>query len=328
MAKKISFRKPQERKQGLKFLFYGENGVGKSVAALTFPQNAVIDSESKIGVYEKNPKYQKNIAGIADTSDYYETIDLAESVVNNPDQFKTFTIDSLTNIANAMQVSAMEVEEKRALKKGKDIDDATVSQRGWGKVKLNTVRLNNYIAQASANGTTVIAIAHKEDIMQEVGDKRIKIGERADLRKGAEHVFDVILKFYKEKDIATGEYKFFVEVEKDTTGTYKVGTVIENFTYDNYKDYIEGQEKSKAIEAKYDKTIDDNMRTMQQEQETHDEVVEEFKELFKKAVAKDKENKEKVAKLMKDLGVEKYTDSTKTAELKKVIKEIKNMIEE
>jgi hypothetical protein len=46
----MSFRKPASRKTGLKVLFYGENGSGKSLAALTFPDNAIIDSESKIGL--------------------------------------------------------------------------------------------------------------------------------------------------------------------------------------------------------------------------------------------------------------------------------------
>src|SRR5690606_30044812 len=108
------FRKPAERNQGLKILFYGENNSGISIAALSFPDNAIVDSESKIGVYENDPEYKNNIAGIADTANYYETIDLADSVVSNPKAFKTFTIDSLTNIQDVMQVAAMENEEDRA----------------------------------------------------------------------------------------------------------------------------------------------------------------------------------------------------------------------
>lgn len=326
MSKLKGFRKPAERNQGLKILFYGENNSGKSVAALTFPQNAIIDSESKIGVYENDPEYRDNIAGIADTAHYYETIELAENVVKNPKDFKTFTIDSYTNIYDVMQVSAMENEEERARKKGGNIDDQTVSQRGWGKVKLNTIRFNNYIAQASANGTTVIAVAHKEDIMQEVGEKRVKIGERPALRKNAEHTFDVIIRFFKEKDVATGEYKFLTEVEKDTTKTYKVGTKIEGFTYQNLKDYIERSAGSEAIKTNYGETIESNVESMKKEQESHDEVVEKFKALFKQAVEKDSKNKEVVQKLMKENNVERYNDPSKTEELKTVIEGIQELI--
>jgi hypothetical protein len=321
----VKFRKPEERKQGLKVLFYGENGAGKSIAALTFPKLAVIDSESKIGVYENDPRFRNNIVGIADTANYYDVIELMEDVVKNPKTYQTLVTDSYTNIYNSMQVAVMEVEEERALKNNKNIDDATVSQRGWGKIKLNTVRFDSLIAQASAKGITVIAVAHKEDITQEVNGKQIKIGEKPSLRKNAEHTFDVILRFFKEKDIVTGEYKYFAEVEKDTTGTYKVGTKLENVTYEHFKEYIERNENAKTIETNYDKTIESTMNTMKKEQESFDSIVNEFKTLFKELVAKDESNKAKVQKLLKDNGVEKYNDPAKIAELKEVIEEMKKL---
>ncbi|MET3505451.1 AAA family ATPase [Halalkalibacter oceani] len=321
----MGFRKPEERKQGLKILAYGENNAGKSLFALSFPSNGIIDSESKIGVYENDPEYKDNIAGIADTSDYFETLNLAEDVVSNPDTYKTFTIDSYTNIYNGMQVAAMENEENRARKKGGNVDDATVSQRGWGKVKLNTIRFDGYIAQASAKGITVIAVAHKDDINKEVNGKQVKIGEKPSLRKNAEHTFDVVLRFFKEKDIATNEYKFYVEVEKDTTKTHKIGTKIENATYELFKDYIEKNNKGKTLETKYDKQVESNINSMEQEQESHDQVVAEFKTLFAEATKKDSSNKEVIANVMKEKGVVKYTDPTKTTELKEVIEFIKGL---
>ena len=56
--------------------------------------------------------------------------------------------------------------------KGKSADDATVSMRGWGKVKLNNARLKNLRAQMSANGITMISIAHKKDIFEEINGKQ------------------------------------------------------------------------------------------------------------------------------------------------------------
>lgn len=321
----IKFRKPEERKQGLKILAYGENGAGKSIFALTFPSNAIIDSESKIGVYENDPRFRDNIVGIADTANYYDCIELAEDVIKHPKTYKTLTFDSYTNIYNGMQVSVMEVEEERARKKGGNIDDATVSQRGWGKIKLNTIRFDSYIAQASAKGITVIAVSHKEDIMQEVNGKQIKIGEKPALRKNAEHTFDVILRFYKEKDVVTGEWKYFAEVEKDTTGTYKLGTKLENVTYDHFKDYIERNSKAKTIDTNYDKTIESNMESMKKEQEDHETLVNEFKSLYKDLVAKDEANKSKVAAILKSKGVEKYNDPSLASQLKEAIEEMKKL---
>lgn len=321
----IKFRKPEERKQGLKVLFYGENGSGKSWAALTFPENAIIDSESKIGVNESNPRFKDNIVGIADTSNYYDALELMDQVLKNPKMCKTFTIDSYTKIYQTVQVACMEVEEERARKKGGNVDDQTISMRGHGKVKLNVLRFEDFIAQASAKGVNVIAIAHKDDIKQKVGENFVKVGEKPSLKANAEHTFDVILRFYKEKDIVTGEWKYFAEVEKDTTNTYKLGTKLENVTYDNFKDFIERNEKAKTIETSYDKAIETSMESMKKEQEDHDTVVKEFTTLYKELSKKDEKYKNEIAKLLKEKGAENYKDPSVVPQLKEVIAKMKEM---
>lgn len=313
------FRKPQARKQGLKILAYGENGSGKSWFNLSFPQNAVIDSESKIGVNENNPMFSEKIAAIADTSNYYDAVELMEEVLKNPKDFKTLTIDSYTKIYSAIQVACMEVEEERARKKGGNVDDSTLSMRSHGKVKLNVLRFEDFIAQASAKGINIIAVAHKVDVKQKSGENWIKVGEKPDLKANAEHTFDVVLRFYKEKDIVTGDYKYIAEVEKDTTNTYKLGTKLENVTYDNFKDYIEKNDKEEVVETNYDKTFESNMESMKKEQEDHDTLVKQFKSLYKELIEKDEKNKAEIAKAMKLHGVEKYNDPTLTSQLKEVI---------
>lgn len=259
----MGFRKPEQRKQGLKILAYGEDTSGKSVFTLSFPKLAVIDTESKIGVYENNPKYNKNIEAIADTVDYYEVIKLQDEVITNPKKYATFITDSETNLYDDMQVSAMEVEEAKAEKYKKNIDDAVVAQRGWGKVKLNNARYRNNKSQMSALGITIISVAHKKDIMEEQGGKQIKIGEKPDLKEGSKHDYDVILRFYKTK--TNGKFKFFAEVEKDTTQTYTIGTTLENVTYDNWKNYIEGNQQFKTVETSYNRAIDSNINNMTKE---------------------------------------------------------------
>jgi hypothetical protein len=219
----------------------------------------------------------------------------------------------------------MEVEEERARKKGGNIDDQTISMRGHGKVKLNVIRLDDFIAQASAKGINVIAVAHKEDVKQKAGENWVKVGEKPDLRKNAEHTFDVVIRFYKEKDIISGEYKYCADVEKDTTNTYKLGTKLTDVTYDNFKEYIERSDKSKTIETNYDKSIESNMEGMKKEQEDHETIVKEFKDLYKTLVAKDEGNKAKIGQIMKVKGVEKYTDPSTTTKLKEVIEEMKKL---
>lgn len=322
----MKFRKPTARKQGLKILAYGQNNTGKSVFTLTFPGNAIVDSESKIGVYENDPEFKGNILGIADTANYYDTISLAKDVVDNPNTFHTFTVDSYTNVYNGMQVAAMENEEERAKKKKRKVDDTTISQRGWGKVKLNIMRLEEFITQASAQGVTFIAVAHEKDVYEGDGDDRHKIGVRPDLGKNAEHVFDVIIHFFKRKDIASGKWKFVAQIDKDTTRTYEIGQEFDKITYDAFKSYIERSNNSETIKTSYDKSIDTNIETLQKESEDHDSIVEEFKDLYKQAVKADADNKEKVMKLLKDNNAEKYSDPANNEALKAVIEEIKKLM--
>jgi hypothetical protein len=259
----MGFRKPEQRKQGLKILGYGEDTSGKSLFTLSFPKLAIVDTESKLGVYENNPKYNQNIEGIADTVDYYEVIKLQNEVIANPKKYATFVTDSETNLYDDMQVSAMEVEEAKAEKYKKNIDDAVVAQRGWGKVKLNNARYRNNKSQMSALGVTIISIAHKKDITEDQNGKNVKIGEKPDLKEGSKHDYDIILRFYKTK--VNGKLSFYAEVEKDTTQTYPIGKVLENASYNNWKEYIEGNQKLKSVDASYGGAINSNIENMQKE---------------------------------------------------------------
>lgn len=318
-------RKKQSRKQGLKILTYGVNGSGKSVYGLSFPDVAILDAEAKVGVYENSEKHGKNIVAVADTSSYYDCLDVLKEVIEG-NVCKTFMVDSETYIYEAMQVSAMEVEEERAKKKGGDPTDQAVSQRGWGKVKLNTARFRSLKAQASAKGITLLVTAHKEDIMQKVGNDSIKVGEKPSLRKNSEHEYDVILRFFKDKDLATGKIKYLVEVEKDTTETYEVGTIIENPCYENtFKNYIESSNNLKTVQSSYDTTIDSTMNTMNNESKDFEEIVAEFESLFQKLKEKDVANVAKVKDMLVKNGISNYKKPESFDGLKVVIQELKNM---
>lgn len=320
-------RKPQTRKQGLKILAYGIDGSGKSVYGLGFPKVAVLDSEAKMGVYEANPQRNMNMVGLADSSNYYDGLTVLKHVIDT-NACSTFMVDSETYIYEAMQVSAMENEEERARKKGQDPTDSVVAQRGWGKIKLNTARLRGLKAQASTQGITIICTAHKEDIMQKVGQDSVKIGEKPSLRKNSQHEYDVILRFYKQKNIASGQMEYFAEVEKDTTETFKVGEIIKSPCYENtYKEYTEKSNGREEVKASYDNTINDTMSTMNVESQEFDEVVLEFETLFK--TIKDKDAKEGTKKadsvkdILKEHGITSYKKPEFFEQLKEVITKMK-----
>lgn len=319
----LLLRKPQTRKQGLKILAYGIDGSGKSVYGLGFPKVAVLDAEAKMGVYEANPERNQNLVGLADSSNYYDGLMVLKQIIDT-NACSTFMVDSETYIYEAMQVSAMENEEERARKKGQDPTDSVVAQRGWGKIKLNTARLRGLKAQASTKGITIICTAHKEDIMQKVGQDSVKIGEKPSLRKNSQHEYDVILRFYKQKNIATGNMEYFAEVEKDTTETFKVGTIINSPSYENtYKEYTEKSNSREEIKSSYDNTISDTMNTMNVESQEFDEVVLEFETLFKTLRDADAENATIVKDSLKAHGITSYKKPEFFEQLKEVVAELK-----
>lgn len=328
MANIKGFRKKASRKQGVKILIYGTDGVSKSTTALGFENIAVVDTESKIGVYENHPVFGKNILAIADTSEYYEVCSLAEEVIKS-NEIGTFIIDSETNLYEAMQVSMMELEEARAKKKGGNVDDATVSQRGWGKVKLNNARLKNLKAQLSAKGITVISIAHKEDEMQKVGENNVKVGEKPALRKNSTHDYDVIIRMYKEKDIATGKPKFMAEIEKDTTMTFTVGEKIDttwvdssqpnNIICERLSVYINGMQDKEVIETSYDKSIQVTVDKGLEDDITPAELSDKFTKLYTKLGEKDVTLKAKIADLLKAKGITSPKDAQYFEEMKEVV---------
>lgn len=253
--KSTGFRKPMARKQGVKFLFYGVDTTGKTVAALSFPKIAFVDTESKVGVYENHPEYGKNLVGVADTTAYFDVLSLAEEVIAHPDQFFTFTTDSETNLFDGVKVAVMEVEEDKARKANRDVDDAMVGMRGWGKIGLSTARWKNIKVEMSAKGITVISIAHEKELRDKEGNV---IGFEPELKRGAKHDFDVILRFTSKAG------KFKGTVEKDTTGVHKIGEVIENPSYNNWKTYIEGQANLPVVEADYAGAIQHNKDDIEQ----------------------------------------------------------------
>lgn len=319
MAKSL-FRKAEKRYQGLKICVAGKDGTGKSLYCLSYPELAIVDCEEKLGVYESTEK-GKNIVGIIDSLEYQDLLGAYQEIVKNK-SCQTFATDSITYMCSQMQVASMELEEQRAIRKGGDPADVNVSIKGYGKQRLNISRLRGWKCQASASGITIIDTAHIKDIMQKVGTENIKVGEQPDIPKNSRHEYDVILKFYKDKDLATGKVQYKALVEKDTTGTFEVGDIIDNPSYENtYKNYIEGVKSLKTINGKFGDSIDNNMKDMDSESDTFDSVRDEFITIYKSS---DTEQKEKIKEVLKENDCAKYNDIANFDKLKVVLEIIKS----
>lgn len=299
------FRKPAQAKIGLKVLAYGGTGVGKSTFGLSFPKVAAIDSESGLSRYENNP----NIISIANTSSVDDLETAISEVEENIDELETFIIDSETKIYDTMQVSAMETEERRARKKGGDVADATISVKGWGKIKLINKRLQNLKIDLSSKGVHIVGVSQMEDIKEKRGENYVKVGEKPAMAKGVEYDYDIILKLYTEKD-NKGSETFKAVIEKDRTNVTRRGQIVENPSYEIWKEYVEQNSKLKERPTTFSRDIDKDIKKMESDDDKIGELIEQFKTKMKLL---SKENQPKVMKKSKELGID---NPLKTTDLK------------
>jgi hypothetical protein len=199
-----------------------------------------------------------------------------------------------------MQVAAMETEEKRAKKKGQDVEDSTVSVRGWGRIKLLNKRLQNLKIDLSSKGINIVSVAQSEEIKEKRGENFVVVGKKPNMAKGIQFDYDIVLQLFTEKDM-NGIEIYKALVEKDRTGVYHKGDIIENPSYDNWKSYVEANAELHERPVTFNKDTDKDMKKMETESEKLDEVIATFKEKMKGLA---KENQVKVAKKIKELGIE------------------------
>lgn len=309
----MAFRNASENKLGGKFLVFGNTGSGKSCFGLTFPRIAAVDSESGLAHYEHRPimvggKAYQNLVLVDNTADIDELESNIDDIANGEfdDKISTLLIDSETKFYNSMQVGAMEVEMRRARKTGGDIDDQTVSQRQWGRIKLLNMKLQQAKIDLSTRGIHVVSIAQEADLRDKQDSDKI-IGEKADMHKTAAYDYDTVLHCYTETDKKTGEVKFFAKILKDRTLVTTKGNIIENCTYDVWKDYFEGKSKLETAATSYKKDLEDSTNSMVDKADRIEDMITEWK-LLMKGFAASKEGEAKAANVKAKMSKLKMTD--------------------
>lgn len=306
----MAFRKAKAARVGGKFLAYGMEGSGKSWFALTFPKVACIDSETGIVHYEgrditlANGNTYNNLVMVDDTSDLDDLEDDIDEITES-EEVETLSIDSETKFYNTMQIGATEVEERKARKKGGDVDDTVVSQRQWGRIKIINMKLQQAKIDLSSKGKHVVSVAQATEVYEGEGEKRKLVGIKPDMHKSVKFDYDTILEFYKEKDKATGEIKYYAEVKKDRTNVCKVGQIIENPCYDIWRDYFEGMNNLDTVETSYKNDLKKSTESMIDNADRAEELAAELKDLMKKLKeASNMDAIKTISGLMKDKGID------------------------
>ena len=282
----MSFRKAQAAKIGGKFLSYGESGSGKSTFQLTFPRVACIDSETGVAHYEgkditlNNGRTYNNLVLVDNTSDIDELEEDLDAFLDGEydDQIDTLSIDSESKFFSAMQIAAQEVEERRARKKGGDTDDASISVKQWGRIKIINMKLQQAKIDLSSKGTHVVSVAQEVEIKDD--DSKRTIGYKPDMHKSVKFDYDTILRHYTKKD-KDGNVTFWAEVIKDRTGVTKVGQQIENPSFDIWREYYDNMNGLSTNKTSYKNDIKNSTDSMIGDADKADALAEEWKEMMK-----------------------------------------------
>jgi len=302
------FREAKAAKIGGKFLSYGESGSGKSTFQLTFPNVACIDSEVGVAHYEgkeislNNGNTYNNLKLVDNTSDLDELEEDLDAFISGEydEKIKTLSIDSESKFYATMQIGATEVEERRARIKGGNPDDAGISVKQWGRIKIINMKLQQAKIDLSSKGIHVVSVAQATEIKDDDGKK--VIGYKPDMHKSVKFDYDTILRHFTKKN-KDGEIGFYAEVVKDRTSVTKVGDIIENPCYDIWKDYYEAMNGLGLNQTSYKKDLSTSTESMVDKADKSEELANEFKNVLKQL----KDNKDallKINKLFKEKSID------------------------
>lgn len=298
------FKKVEEVKSALKVLVFGSTGVGKTLFALSFPDIVAIDSEAGMTHYRNKYKSLKYILESTSAVDVEEALDEIEDM----DDIKTFVLDSETKIYENMQHSALALAEKRARKKGQDVEDSNISQREWGKIRLLNKKMQSSKTMLSSKGVNIVSVAQEKELKEKKGENWVVVGYAPDTAKGFEYDYDIVVRLYTQE--TKDGTKYFAKVIKDRTQTYKKNDVIENPSFNNWKHIYDNTitKKEEIIDFKKDIATDEAEFDIP----TAEESVKELLPLMK---AVEKENQPKLKAEIERLGIDIKNLKSSSAEV-------------
>lgn len=317
------FRKPRARKIGLKVLVTGNTGSGKSLFGLTFPNIYALDSEAGLALYEESEK-GKNLLGIANTQSFKELEnaikEISKMAQNKDNNIGTMLIDSESKIYQNILETLGAVEENRARRAGRDVLDASISIRSWGKIKQIATKLQNMKIDLSSKGVNVVSVSQVEDIKEKQGDNFVKVGEKPVAAKNIEYDYDIIINLFTDEIDGKTVYKG--EIKKDRTGKTQVGDIIENPTFEIWND--KANSKGEIIESNFQEDVSKDIATVESEEqeanETDEDKAKKIVEEIKAKVNSNKDSKEAAKKYLKANGKLTELNIEQLKELLEIVK--------
>lgn len=181
---------PEVKEKRLKLFVYGPAGVGKTVAALQFPNSYLIDTEKGSDFYAEMINASKSVQFQSVNPD--EIRDEIKELLTTKHEYKTLIIDPMTQVYNAIQEKWTRIFEKNTPGKSGEIQD--FGMRYWGKVKAEMKSLQRMILALDMN---IITTAHQKDLY---GPGMQKMGVTFDSMRGDDYLFDLIFQLERRGD--------------------------------------------------------------------------------------------------------------------------------
>ena len=171
-------RKPEAVNKRLKLFMYGPAGVGKTTAAIQFPNSYVIDCERGAENYDK--LITASGSAVFQTNDINEVIAEVKALLTERHDFRTLVIDPITTVYN-------DLLEKSELKVGSDFG------RHYGAANKEMKRLANLIIALDMN---VVITAHAKT---EYGQNLARLGITFDGWRQLDYWFDLVIELGKKR---------------------------------------------------------------------------------------------------------------------------------
>lgn len=175
--------KPEAKEKRLKLFLYGPAGVGKTTAAIQFPNAYIIDMERGTDYYGESIARSGSV--VYQTTNPDEVRDEIKALLTEKHEYRTLIIDPVTSLYNALQDKWSRIFEKHA-KSQEQAEIQDFGMRYWGRVKSEYKAIQRMLMNLDMN---VIITSHQKDIYG-VGMQKIGVGP--DSMKGDSYFFDLV----------------------------------------------------------------------------------------------------------------------------------------
>src|SRR5213076_2460611 len=170
-------KKPEAVTKRLKLFMFGPAGVGKTTAAIQFPNSYIIDCERGAENYDKIIAASNSV--VFQTTDIQDVIAEVKALLTEKHEFRTLVIDPITTVYN-------DLLDKCETQVGADFG------RHYGAANKQMKRLANLIMALDMN---VVITAHAKT---EYGQNFAKIGYTFDGWRQLDYWFDLVVELGKK----------------------------------------------------------------------------------------------------------------------------------